>query len=303
MRVASRRLRSALRDFEPYLRKGKLRRASDSIKFLARALGAVRDQDVAIQALEKLQEDAPEEVIAGLKLITDERRRERERARLLLMEMISQEELATLQMSFEEAIEQATTPRTKERDSVEASSGEPSFRQVGREIISARFQELLKLSTSLYHPFDVEPLHDMRIAAKRLRYALELFTGCWGEKLTDFAQEISEMQGDLGDLHDCDEWIASLGVRLHAKRGRAKLTAFSGQEVRRAAVWLINHFLKVRDKHFRAALTRWEKWEEQKLADNLQAALEEPTQIVQEQEQISLSQPEAEPVAHDLQNA
>src|SRR6266536_2221294 len=53
MRVASRRLRSALRDFLPYLRKRRLASSINRIREIADALGQIRDQDVAIIALEK----------------------------------------------------------------------------------------------------------------------------------------------------------------------------------------------------------------------------------------------------------
>src|ERR687884_1430287 len=61
MRVASRRLRSVMRDCKPYLRSKKLRRVRAYLKAVAGALGAVRDQDVAILALEELKAEAPEE--------------------------------------------------------------------------------------------------------------------------------------------------------------------------------------------------------------------------------------------------
>jgi CHAD domain-containing protein len=54
MRVASRRLRSALRDFTPYLRKRALSGVLKELKDIADALGEVRDQDVAIMALERI---------------------------------------------------------------------------------------------------------------------------------------------------------------------------------------------------------------------------------------------------------
>lgn len=54
MRVASRRLRSALHDFLPYLRKRRLTTSLRGIKAVADALGQVRDQDVGIIALDKL---------------------------------------------------------------------------------------------------------------------------------------------------------------------------------------------------------------------------------------------------------
>src|SRR3982750_3899622 len=59
MRVASRRLRSALRDFMPYLRKRPLASVLKQLRGLADALGEVRDQDVAIQALEEIASHAP----------------------------------------------------------------------------------------------------------------------------------------------------------------------------------------------------------------------------------------------------
>ena len=55
MRVASRRLRSALRDFMPYIRRRDLTSLLKQTKSIAAALGEVRDQDVAIEALEKCQ--------------------------------------------------------------------------------------------------------------------------------------------------------------------------------------------------------------------------------------------------------
>src|SRR5215213_8322656 len=49
MRVASRRLRSALRDFMPYIRKRPLAQMLKQLRSIADALGEVRDQDVAIE--------------------------------------------------------------------------------------------------------------------------------------------------------------------------------------------------------------------------------------------------------------
>ena len=59
MRVASRRLRSAMRDFLPYLPKRSFVWSSKRFKAIADALGEVRDQDVAIQALEEIEKKVP----------------------------------------------------------------------------------------------------------------------------------------------------------------------------------------------------------------------------------------------------
>src|ERR1700750_488555 len=60
MRVASRRLRSALRDFDDFIEsKGVPQRR---LKEVADALGKVRDQDVAIAALEKVRKTSRRDV-------------------------------------------------------------------------------------------------------------------------------------------------------------------------------------------------------------------------------------------------
>src|SRR6266496_2666532 len=56
MRVLSRRLRSAISDFKPYLRKASLPRLK--LRAIANGLGDVRDQDVALVALEELKSKA-----------------------------------------------------------------------------------------------------------------------------------------------------------------------------------------------------------------------------------------------------
>ena len=72
MRVASRRVRSALRDFAPHLRKTKLSLSTRLLKEIADKLGVVRDCDVAIIALEKLQKKVKPEISSGLQQIIDD---------------------------------------------------------------------------------------------------------------------------------------------------------------------------------------------------------------------------------------
>src|SRR5829696_8612819 len=55
MRVASRRLRSILRDVTPYVHKRRLSGATKQLKKIAGALGEVRDHDVALIALEEFK--------------------------------------------------------------------------------------------------------------------------------------------------------------------------------------------------------------------------------------------------------
>lgn len=284
MRVASRRLRSALRDFKPYLRQRKLRSAADELKSVADALGAVRDQDVAIMALEQLQEEAPAEIKAGIAALTDERRREREAARAAIVEAIAEEKLAQLQTDFAAALEGATKPRGHRQKKKKSAAG-LSFRDVGREIILARLAELRELNACLYQPFATDALHRMRIAAKRLRYAMELFAVCWGNTLTEHAAEVAELQTSLGELHDCDVWIEGFGQMLREPQAQGDEDNLQENEndaqQRRAAVWLLRHFAKARMKHFGNALARWSGWESSDFFTRLTANLEARVPVVE----------------------
>lgn len=68
--------------------------------------------------------------------------------------------------------------------------------------------------------------HEMRIAAKRLRYVLEIFAPCLGEEAEDARRAAKSLQSVLGDLHDCDlmlpkvEHIESASTLLQERRER-----------------------------------------------------------------------------------
>ncbi len=251
MRVASRRLRSVLRDFEGfYERKGLPRRR---LKEVAGALGEVRDQDVAIGALEEMRAGASGAVAEGLEELISERQELRRRARARLTPVITGETLTELQMKFSSWLERMGGGGRDKQDAritLRPAHG-MTFRQAGVEVIESRIEELLELGDSLNHPFEFEPLHDARIAAKRLRYALELFSPCWGGTLKPAAREVSELQTALGDLRDCDTWIADLGPRLDRRRDKSEPSAAlpADPRVRPAVVWLLSHFTKERGEH------------------------------------------------------
>ncbi|MDT4898306.1 MAG: hypothetical protein QOH25_3383 [Acidobacteriota bacterium] len=267
MRVASRRLRSLVRDFSPYFRNRKLRRSTIALKSIADALGAVRDQEVALKALEKLAAESPVEVAAGIEQFASERRLKQERARSELEKALTQTALAKLQEEFNAALSDGLkVSRNRRNKGDEQQAAESiSFRQAGRDLIVAGLQELQDLSKSLYRPLKTKPLHRMRLAAKRLRYALELFAPCWSEPLAPFAKEIAKLQTSLGELHDCDLWIADFGEAL--QDGEES----EGAHARSAAVWLLDYFVRERTDRFRAALARWHEWEinhfQERLAD------------------------------------
>lgn len=91
-------------------------------------------------------------------------------------------------------------------------------------IVRVRLDELRRLAEAALDSAAAEAQHDTRIAAKRLRYVLEIAEPCFGELARDARRAARDLQGVLGDLHDCDvllpqaAGIRALEVALRSRR-------------------------------------------------------------------------------------
>jgi CHAD domain-containing protein len=277
MRVASRRLRGALRDFLPYLRKRPLFTCLREIRSIARSLGRVRDYDVAIMALEEIATKAPPKVADGIRRFAKVRFAGLEEARAKLEDDLNPGTLADLQSNFSKSLDAALLPaRVRKRTPAPALS--LTYRDVARLVIVRRLEEFEKLSKSLYRPLRVEPLHDLRIAAKHLRYALELFEQCWGQEGTSplklMATKVAALQSSLGSLHDCDIWIENFGA--------SATNDVVGSDFDQGAtlVWLLSHFVKLHGKHLSKALTQWNEWQTEDFSAGLRKSIQQNSETL-----------------------
>lgn len=71
-------------------------------------------------------------------------------------------------------------------------------------IVRVRIDELFHFMPRAADPEEVEHLHDMRIAAKRLRYILEISEESFGRYAATASKRVKELQDLLGEIHDCD---------------------------------------------------------------------------------------------------
>lgn len=91
-------------------------------------------------------------------------------------------------------------------------------------IVCTRLDELQALAEKALEPDAAAAQHDMRIAAKRLRYVLEIVAGCFGPEAERARDAAKALQGLLGEIHDCDtmlphaEGIESLQMLLRTRR-------------------------------------------------------------------------------------
>jgi hypothetical protein len=85
-------------------------------------------------------------------------------------------------------------------------------------IVRVRSDELHSFMPRASNPKRVRTLHDMRIAAKRLRYVLELSDGCFGPYAQTAGKRAKELQDLLGEIHDCDVTLPRVTALLEAAR-------------------------------------------------------------------------------------
>jgi hypothetical protein len=83
-----------------------------------------------------------------------------------------------------------------------------------RIIAMIRLEEMYSWAKHADHPYDVAGLHNLRIAAKRLRYTLEVFEDVLPEACKSIVGELSRLQDELGAVHDSDVMVALLRLCL-----------------------------------------------------------------------------------------
>lgn len=92
-------------------------------------------------------------------------------------------------------------------------------------IVDVRAKELRSFAPHALDPAEIVALHDMRIAAKRLRYVLELAEPCFGSAARSRARRARALQDAIGRVHDCDVLLplaADQPELAAAVRGRRK---------------------------------------------------------------------------------
>jgi CHAD domain len=97
-----------------------------------------------------------------------------------------------------------------------------------RLIAKVRCEDLYSWESYVDNPYHIQELHNMRIAAKRLRYTFEVFEDALPVACKPIVEELVQIQDELGALHDTDVMIALLRLCLAGRdtatvRVRAKL--------------------------------------------------------------------------------
>jgi hypothetical protein len=85
-------------------------------------------------------------------------------------------------------------------------------------IVRVRLDEMRSLGARAAEPGAARAQHDMRIAAKRLRYVLEATEFCFGPPAQVARRRARDLQDALGELHDCDVMLPRVKRHLAGLR-------------------------------------------------------------------------------------
>jgi hypothetical protein len=96
-------------------------------------------------------------------------------------------------------------------------------------MVLVRLDELRSFAPDALDADAARKQHDMRIAAKRLRYVLETTEFCFGGPARTARKRARDLQGLLGELHDCDVMLPRIEEHL------AELRASDAETVRTRA--------------------------------------------------------------------
>jgi len=228
MRVASRRLRSALAIFESCFSGKEFKNHSRDVREVTRSLGAARDLDVQLALLESVMpEFSDPKLVPGLRRL----------------------ELRLKQQRAEAQKEVITTIQTLQADDTlvklakwaapfcELSEGvylfSPALYELAFSGINARLKELLGHAAYIMDERNVTELHNMRISAKRLRYTMEAFVDLYGAKLKPFINQTRKFQDLLGEIHDADVWIEMIPLFIQQEEERISIYFGSNRPLKR----------------------------------------------------------------------
>lgn len=209
LRVGTRRADAALRIFADWLPKKIQRKARRRLKKIRRAAGAARDWDVFLADLMEREQRADAKHRGGLDFLIGYSLGQRGAAHADL-ETVYHKKGPTFETFLVRTIEAIRPPN--------GNSVPAILVDLARPILFERLKELEQ--AALGDLDDYAQLHQVRIAGKRLRYAMEVFADCFDPEFRDTLypriEQLQEILGRANDSHVAAERLIDLREHLHA---------------------------------------------------------------------------------------
>ncbi|HEV3214968.1 MAG TPA: CHAD domain-containing protein [Vicinamibacterales bacterium] len=218
-RVASRRIREALPIVGAAARPDRVKKLRRKLRALTRHLGPIRELDVEIGMLEKQAENGENVSAAALSVVRREVASERHTLRDRLGK---QPPVADLKRTVRKLERIAAAKEGGSQDVAWRSALATTLMKRARRLKAA-----LEDAGPLYAP---ERIHGVRIAAKKLRYALEIADEAGQPGAKTLVRVLRRQQDRLGRLHDLQALLKHVrGAQASPRAGEhlAELIAYA----------------------------------------------------------------------------
>jgi CHAD domain-containing protein len=221
LRVAIRKIRAVLSVLREAISDGdSLKKADRRLSRLFSALGDVRDHDVMVARVTTLAKGRKLQG-KGLDVLMKELDARRKRARKSMLAIMKEDD--------PEDLLDGVGRRVARLGAKMAPDDEDDHRALVRHFASSvilrRFETVLAFELEL--PASVDVLHRLRVAIKKLRYAIDFFSEALGEaKAEAIDGPLQHAQDQLGDLHDhhvARELVSEIEREYGSKPGLGEL--------------------------------------------------------------------------------
>jgi len=195
LRVAARRLRSGLRVFRPLIDREWADRLRGELAWAASGLGTARDSEVLLDRLDEAIDTLGEPDRSLARHIVDPYLQERvDRGRGEVEQTLASHRYSQLIVDLVDAV---TAPRW-------TTAAQQSCDEALPPLARKAFRRLARDVKGLDAHSSGADWHEVRIAAKRARYAAEAIAPVFGDHVTEFAQGLSTITDILGTHQDAD---------------------------------------------------------------------------------------------------
>jgi len=212
MRVATRRMRAAMRLFEPALPARALAAQRRHLERMAGTLGAVRDLDVMLLELPRVADKLPGGLAADLAPLHAVLSGLHARARTRLVTWLASPARLRAEERYEAFLAPATTLRR-------GAAARPLV-EVSPLLVAAAAERVFKRGEKLKKDAPVRDLHRLRLALKHLRYTIEALDDVLEHELDALLARMVHLQDVLGRFNDACVAGANLAGWIDTPAGR-----------------------------------------------------------------------------------
>ena len=195
-RVATRRMRSAVRLFHDAVPENTAAYLATELKWLGGMFGAVRDLDVFLLNLVRFREQIERFPLKEKKAFESWIEEHRRAPLEALCEALESPRYKNFERRLARFLEQPLPRRPRSPLALK------TVQEVAPVLIPERFEAVVKQGQTVLTDPKLKQFHRLRIQMKKLRYAAEFMAPAYDDRLDPFIERMIEIQDSLGEIQD-----------------------------------------------------------------------------------------------------